>query len=160
VQRALGLAALSCLILSLWTVWRPAWAETPGCNASDPNQVRLQVSVSGMRSTKGDIQITIYPDDPAHFLDGAYKLARQQVPATLPVTRACFVVAAPAYYAVALFQDEMNTGHFETTRLGLPAEGFGFSNNPTLYFGPPDLSRARFAAHPGDNPVAIKMKYY
>ena len=113
-----------------------------------------------MRSTKGNVAITIYPDEPSHFLDGAYKLARQQVPVTLPVTRACFVVAAPAYYAVALFHDENNNGHFDTTLLGLPAKGYGFSNNPTLYFGPPDLSRVRFATHPGDNPVAIQMKYY
>ena len=158
---AFKLAALGCLVLSPCFVQPAAQAQTAAtCNASDPTQFRLQVSVRGMRSTKGNVAITIYPDDPAHFLDGAYKVARQQVPVTLPVTHACFVVTAPGHYAVALFHDENNTGHFETTALGIPADGYGFSNNPTLYFGPPDLSKVRFAVHPGDNPIEVKMKYY
>jgi uncharacterized protein (DUF2141 family) len=157
VQRVFWMAALIWLILPP----RSSQADTPAvCNAADPNQVRLQVSVSGVHSTKGNITITIYPDEPSHFLDGKYRVTRQHVAATLPVTRTCFVVPAPGYYAVALFHDKNNTGHFETTLLGLPAEGFGFSNNPTLYFGPPDLSRVRFYAHPGDNLIAIQLKYY
>ena len=36
---------------------------------------------------------------------------------TLPVTNACFVIGAPAYYAVALFQDDNDSGRFEITRL-------------------------------------------
>ena len=158
---SIRLAALSWLIVSPWSVWHSAQAATPpACNAADPNQIRLQVSVSGMRSAKGNVQITIYPDEPSHFLDGAYKLARQELPVTLPVTRACFVVGTPGYYAVALFHDENSNHHFDTTLLGIPDEGYGFSNNPTLYFGLPSLSRVRFAVHPGDNPIAILMKYY
>lgn len=157
---AIRLAALSVAILSLGAAW-PAHAQTPpDCDEADPNQVRIQVNVGGMRSTKGNVAITIYPDEPSHFLDGAYKLARQMVPVTLPVTRACFVVTAPGYYAVALFHDDNNNHHFDTNMLGIPEKGFGFSNNPTLYLGPPDLSQVRFAAHAGDNPVAIEMKYW
>jgi uncharacterized protein (DUF2141 family) len=150
-----GLAALGWLVFS-----SPTRADTPACDAADPNQVRLQVSVSGMRSTDGNVTVTIYPDDAAHFLDGAYKVARQAMPVSLPVTRFCFALPAPGYYAVALFHDENNNGHFDTTLLGIPAEGFGFSNNPTLYVGPPDLSKVRIALHAGDNPVSVQMKYY
>ena len=160
VRSVLRLAALSGLILLLSPVRPPAQAETPpGCDAAAPNQVRLQVSVSGMRSTEGNVTITIYPDEPSHFLDGAYKLARQAVPTTLPVTQACFVFVAPGFYAVALFHDENSNGHFDTTLLGIPAEGYGFSNDPTLYLGPPRLNQVRFAARSGDNSLAIRMKY-
>lgn len=138
----------------------PAHAAGPACDPTDATQVRLQISVSGMHSLKGSISITIYPDDAVHFLDGKYKLARQAFPVVMPVTHACFVVVAPGYYAVALYQDENNNGHFDTNALGLPVEGYGFSNNPTLYVGPPGLSRARFAAHAGDNPIAVRLKYY
>jgi uncharacterized protein (DUF2141 family) len=153
-------AVLSGLVLAASSAFWAVRAETPPpCNAADPHQVRLQVSVSDMRSTAGSIVITIYPNDAPHFLDGAYKVARLTLPVTLPVTHACFVVSAPAYYAVALFHDENNSGHFETTLLGLPAKGYGFSNNPALYLGPPDLGRVRFEAHVGDNPVSVQMKY-
>jgi uncharacterized protein (DUF2141 family) len=135
-------------------------AAAPGCAAGDPGKAPLTVSVSGMRSDKGNITITIYLDDAAHFLDGAYKLARQMVPVTLPVTTACFVLPAPGTYAVALFHDENDDHHLNTNALGIPTEGYGFSNNPTLYFGPPDLAKVRFALHSGDNPIAVRMKYY
>jgi len=155
------MAAIAGLILSLWSTGQAAYADTaPACKAAEPNQVPLQVSVSGMRSTKGNITITIYPDEPSHFLDGAYKVARQELPVTLPVTSACFVLPAPGYYAVALFHDENDNHHFDTNSLGIPVEGYGFSNNPTLYFGPPGLAQVRFAVNPGENPIAIRMKYY
>ena len=137
-----------------------ARADAPACGAAEPGKAALTVSVSGMRSDKGNITITIYADDPAHFLDGAYKLDRQIVPVTLPFTSACFLLPVPANYAVALFHDENNDHHLNTNALGIPTEGYGFSNNPTLYFGPPGLDKVRFALHPGDNPIAVRMKYY
>lgn len=130
------------------------------CDAANPKQVRLQVSVSGMRTTKGRIVITIYPDAQLGFLKGRYKLAEQRLPVLLPVTRACFVVPAPDYYAVALFGDENDNDHFDLTVLGVPAEGYGFSNNPRLYFGPPKIGQVRFPAHVGDNEIAVRMRYY
>jgi uncharacterized protein (DUF2141 family) len=161
VSTAFKIAALGGLALSLWPAGQAAYADTtPPCNATEPNQVPLQISVSGMRSAKGNITITIYPDEPSHFLDGNYKVARQQLPVALPVTRACFILTAPGYYAVALFHDENDNHHFDTNWLGIPTEGYGFSNNPTLYFGPPDLSRVRLSVNPGDKPIAIQMNYY
>jgi uncharacterized protein (DUF2141 family) len=134
--------------------------EQAGCEHLGPNQGALHISVSGMRSAKGNITITIYPDDAAHFLDGKFKVARQTLPVTLPVTNACFALPAPSTYAVALFHDENSDGHLNTNALGIPTEGYGFSNNPTLYLGPPSLDRVRFALHPGDNEVDVRLKYY
>ncbi len=130
------------------------------CDSVAPGQATLHVRVSGMRSANGNITITIYPDDAAHFLDGKFKVARQKVPVTLPVTTACFALPAPGVFAVALFHDENNDGHLNTNALGIPTEGAGFSRNPTLYFGPPSLEKVRFALHPGDNGVDVLLKYY
>ncbi|HEX4504510.1 MAG TPA: DUF2141 domain-containing protein [Alphaproteobacteria bacterium] len=130
------------------------------CDTIAPGQATLHVKVSGMRSGNGNVTITIYPDDAAHFLDGKFKLARQKVPVTLPVTTACFALPAPGAYAVALFHDENDDGHLNTNTLGIPTEGAGFSNNPTLYFGPPSLEKVRFPLHPGDNSLDVRVKYY
>lgn len=156
-----AIAATALPGLALWLSASAVAADTPPiCDPADHTQVRLRVNVSGMRSDKGNITITIYPDDADHFLDGTYKLARQELPVTLPVTTACFVMPAPGYYAVALFHDANNNHHFDTTWLGLPDEGYGFSRNPTLRFGPPDLEDVRIPAKPGDNPVSVQMKRY
>jgi uncharacterized protein (DUF2141 family) len=135
-------------------------AATIACDAASPAQVRLQVSVSGMRTTRGQIVITIYPDAQKGFLKGAYKLAEQRLPVVLPVTHACFVMPAPGNYAVALFGDVNDNDHFDLTLLGTPAEGYGFSNNPHLVFGPPKIGKVRFPAHIGDNQIDVRMQYY
>ncbi len=155
-----GIARPLFALLAICTVWlAPGQSHAdPACVAA-PGQAALQISVSGMRSDKGTVTITIYPDDAPHFLDGAYKVARQELPVILPTTSGCFLLA-PGYYAVALFHDENGNHHFDTNALGIPVEGYGFSNNPTLYLGPPGLGRVRFLVHAGDNPVAIQMKYY
>lgn len=130
------------------------------CDPANPAQVRLQVAVSGMRSGDGNMVVTIYPDDAAHFLDGKYKLARQTVPVTRPVTKLCFGFDKPGFYAVALFHDENANGHLDTNFLGIPTEGAGFSRNPTLYVGPPSLDQVRVEAHAGDNPIPVELKFY
>ncbi len=157
----IALAALALPALAVPALALPAHAAGfQPCNPTDPNQVRLVISVSGMRSAAGSVAITIYPNDAGHFLDGKYKVARQALPVALPVTHACFAVAAPGYYAVALFHDRDNSGSFRTTALGLPAEGYGFSNNPKLVFGPPGLASVRFRAHRGDNPIVVRMQHF
>ncbi|APH56026.1 putative secreted protein [Granulibacter bethesdensis] len=151
----------SIIVLLALAVWpRHGRAGIDPCQPDDPHQTRLLISVHGMNSAAGVITITVYPDEAKHFLDGKYKLARVSLPVSLPVTHACIALPAPGFYAVALFHDANRNGHFDTTMLGLPAEGFGFSRNPVLLLGPPDLSAVRFATHPGDNVVDIRMKYY
>jgi len=161
----LAVAALSACALAGAVLLVPALAAStaeasPACDGSNPDQVRLRVDVSGMRSTKGNITITLYPDDAKHFLDGAYKVARQELPVIQPVTRACFVLPKPGDYAVALFHDANDNHHFDTTWLGLPDEGYGFSRNPTLRFGPPHLRDVRIPVHAGDNQVSVSIKHY
>ncbi len=155
-RRLLPLAAAALWLLAP----RPAAASGLPCNPMDPSQVRLQVSISGMRSAKGQLVIAVYPDQPAHFLKGKYKLAEQHVAVTLPVTHACFAMPAAGYYAIGMFDDENGNDHFDLTLLGLPAEGYGFSDNPHVVTGPPGLARARFPAHAGDNPVPITVQYF
>ena len=153
-------AAIAGLIAALCACGPALADDIQGtCDAVAPGQATLHVKVTGMRSGNGNVTITIYPNDAAHFLDGKFKVARQKVPVTLPVTTACFALS-PGIYAVALFHDENNDGHLNTNALGIPTEGAGFSNNPTLYFGPPSLEKVRFTLHPGDNTVDVLVKYY
>lgn len=133
-------------------------AEPPVCNDS-ADQVRLQVRVSGLKSAKGNITVTVYPDDEKRFLAGGGKLARQRVSAMLPITTACFVVPAAGAYAIAIYHDANNDHDFNRTFVGLPAEGFGFSRNPKTKLGLPRFSEVRFNSQLGDNPVEIQLSY-
>ena len=76
-----------------------------------------------------------------------------------PSTEACFKVGAPGIYAVAVYHDENDNHHFDKNFLGLPAEGYGFSNDAPTLFGPPAFDAARLVVRPGDNPIRIRLRY-
>jgi uncharacterized protein (DUF2141 family) len=51
----------------------------------------------------------------------------------------------PGEYAAAVFHDENSSGAFDTNFLGLPEEGYGFSNGTRAGFGPPSFDEAAVA---------------
>jgi uncharacterized protein (DUF2141 family) len=125
--------------------------------AASPGSVEL--SVAGLRSAKGLIQVCLTAD-PKHFPDCKGDPAARHL--TAPAAKATglrFDDLPAGSYAISLFHDENGNGKVDT-RLGIPTEGVGFSNNPRLWFGPPSFAAARFTVT--DQPVAetVKMKYF
>lgn len=118
---------------------------------------KLTVHVVGVRSTQGNVTITLYPDNKRKFLAKSGKMLRVRVPAASTV-RAC-VWLSPANYAVAVYHDADGDHDFDRTMVGMPAEGFGFSNNPDTRIGLPPLSAVRFKLSAGDGSVTIQMRY-
>lgn len=118
---------------------------------------RLTVQVSGVRPPTGEVAITVYADDKRRFLAKGGKLLRQRVKAQGTV-RACFWLPQ-ANYAVAIYHDSDGDRDFDRTLVGLPAEGFGFSNDPETKTGLPPLSAVRFRVGPGERVMPIRMNY-
>ncbi len=118
---------------------------------------RLDVQVHSIRSSAGEVAITVYPDDKRRFLARGGKLLRVRTRAA-PSVRTCFWLP-PANYEVAVYHDADGDRDFDRTLVGLPAEGFGFSNDPETRIGLPPISAARFRVQPGENAISIRMKY-
>ena len=132
----------------------PALAQA-GCKGA----TTLSVQVSGMESSRGQVAITVYGSNPKKFLAPGAKLARERVKAVSPVTEACFDLPGPGVYAVAVYHDANANSDFDRTALGMPAEGFGFSNDAPTRFGLPSFDSAKFTAKAGANPMRIKLRY-
>ena len=64
---------------------------------------------------------------------------------------------APGEYSLLVIHDENRNGKLDTV-LGMPREGFGFSRNPAIRFGPPHYGDVRFAVS-GHGRQAIRLKY-
>lgn len=69
-----------------------------------------------------------------------------------------FADIAPGTYAISLIHDENGNGKLDTAIM-IPNEGFGFSRNPTITFGPPKFKSASFPVGNGDTIQSVKMKY-
>ncbi len=51
----------------------------------------------------------------------------------------------PARYAAAMYHDENGNGKLDTNFIKIPREGYGFSNNAKISFGPPRYEDAVFS---------------
>ena len=118
---------------------------------------RLEIDVEKLRSSKGMIQLCL-TSDPANFpscVDDARALTRS-VPAATPSI--VFPALPVGDYAVAVIHDE-NSNRKLDTMMGIPREGFGFSRNPAIGFGPPKFTAARFTIDRDGTSQDIRMRY-
>ncbi len=56
----------------------------------------------------------------------------------------------PGKYAFKYFHDENNDEEINTNFMGIPKEGYGFSNNAKGTFGPPSFEKMLFEIHKSD----------
>lgn len=137
----------------------PGPANACADDGAGDGQVRLRLELGSVRSSRGQLVVTVYPDDEKRFLAKGGKVARVRVLATAPSTVACVPVPASGKYAIAVYHDENDNRKFDRTMVGLPAEGYGFSNDAETTLGLPKFEAVLFAASQGDNRLSIKMKY-
>jgi uncharacterized protein (DUF2141 family) len=63
---------------------------------------------------------------------------------------------APGDHAVKLYHDANDNGELDRNMLGLPSEGYGFSNNVGRY-GPPPFEEARFTVD-GATRITVRLR--
>ncbi|MGB8603278.1 MAG: DUF2141 domain-containing protein, partial [Rhizomicrobium sp.] len=110
-------------------------ALIPGDCPAGASEARLQLAIDQVHSTKGNVTVVVYGDKPSDFLAKGKKLVKVRMPAKPGITRACLILPKPGTYAVAAFHDEDNDHHLTRNMLGLPVEGYAFSNNPKALLG-------------------------
>ncbi|MFC4293821.1 DUF2141 domain-containing protein [Novosphingobium tardum] len=151
--RAAALALVSAAALSA-----PAAHAQSGC-LGVPSATTLNVSVEGVRSSSGLMTITLYGDDSRQFLVKKGSIKVNRTPAHAGVTRACIYVPKPGVYALAVYHDADGSRKLNRSGLGLPTEGYGFSNNPRTLAGLPSFSSVRLNVPKSGLTTHIQMKY-
>lgn len=117
----------------------------------------MEVSVSGLRNKKGNVLVCLTANSKA-FPDCSKdpNAQKRSVKATAAGSIS-FADIAAGTYALSLIHDENGNGKLDTS-LAIPSEGFGFSRNPKITFGPPKFKSAAFAIS-GAASQSVKMKY-
>lgn len=135
-----------------------AAAEDISCTGHD-SLYRLHVEVEGVQSSKGLIAVTLYADDASKFLAHHGSLYVGRVPAKSGTTEVCIHVPSLGTYALAVYHDANANRHIDRTAIGLPAEAFGFSNNPHVFLGMPAWRSVRLSVPRNDMHTSIKLRY-
>ena len=118
----------------------------------------LTVEIRGLRSNKGNIHIAVY-NTPEPYPDSDGMIQEAQIPITSLKAEYRFADLAPGAYAIATYHDENANDEFDTNFIGLPLEGFAFSNDAPVFFGPPGFDSARIELGPMGSTIRIKMGY-
>ena len=116
----------------------------------------LVVEITGVRSGSGRIRVDVCEQE--NFLkdpcpqSGATAARAGRVTVTLPQVRS-------GRYAVQVYHDENGDGRLARGFMGIPKEGFGFSNNIRPRFGPPRFNDAAVTLGGAPQTVSIALSY-
>ncbi len=94
------------------------------------SQHQLRVEITNLRSSEGKILLQLL-DEEKNELSG-YSQSVKDHKCTIIIRN-----LPPGVYAFRFFHDENSNNELDTNWLGLPKEGYGFSNNAKGSFGPP-----------------------
>jgi uncharacterized protein (DUF2141 family) len=117
---------------------------------------RLVVKVNSLQSLKGDLYITLN-NKPDYFYQSDSALMKRIVKIDSENQVVIFNKVPAGRYAVAVYHDENLNGKMDANLLGIPREGYGFSNNPKV-FGKPDFEEAAFDFRRNDT-IVINLIY-
>ena len=102
--------------------------ETKMNAKSKPNAYNLTVEAKGIRSQKGYVEFALYNDPEVYAEVGkTYKLIRKKATGT---NLSCTFENVPeGSYAMCIYHDENSNNKCDQNFLGIPTEGYGFSND-------------------------------
>ena len=119
----------------------------------------LTVAVTGLQSEKGRLRVALFrtPEDfPKE--EGRF---REAVVAPRPEgSLVVFSDLPPGTYGLAAFHDENDNGDFDRGLFGIPLEGYGFGNDATVVFSPPDFAEAAVTVGPEGVRTTFRIRYW
>jgi uncharacterized protein (DUF2141 family) len=102
----------------------------------------LTVTVKDVRNNTGAVLIVVY--DQSGFGKPELAKVKQKAGANAGEVKFVFQGLPAGKYAAAAFHDENGNGKLDRNSLGVPTEGFGFSNDAQGTAGPPTFNQAAF----------------
>jgi uncharacterized protein (DUF2141 family) len=141
--------AFSNLLMGLFFILASSFAK-----AQD-----TQVKVTGIRSGKGTIILNVFKDNDTYDKEQPYK---KFVFDKKTLTNGTLVVncdLAPGTYGITLVDDENGNGKIDKNFIGIPKEGFGFSNFFMEKMKKPSFDDFKVDLKAHNTKVDIKVKY-
>lgn len=119
--------------------------------------MELEISIVGLRNTKGNILLALYRDAET-FLDKEDFYRSLAIPASGQPPTGVIRELPEGEYAIAILHDENNNNKMDT-RFLLPREGFGFSNNVRVRVRAPSFGDTKFTINSERTRLEIRLQY-
>jgi len=120
----------------------------------------IHVKVLNIRNSTGTVDCALF-DSPEGFpIEVLRSAVNVMVIKIRKMEARCdFEDIPPGTYALAVVHDENMNGKLDTNWLGIPTEGYGFSNDVKALLGPPSFSAASFQYKGGTLDLTISLHY-
>jgi len=115
------------------------------------SQFSLTIEISGIKNSTGKIMLQLFDENEKVIKQEAGEIREK-------ITLFTIQSLKPGKYAVRYFHDENLNGKMDTNLVGIPKEGYGFSNNATGKFGPPPFEKWLFEIS-ADKRINLKPTY-
>jgi uncharacterized protein (DUF2141 family) len=121
---------------------------------------KLVVNISGMQNSNGKVNFALY-NSSSSFNDPTQTYREIFSNAQINSMTVTIDSLPPGDYAFGIFHDENQNNEIDKNWMGIPSEGFAFSNNAMGSFGPPSYTQAKFTI-PEKSIITqdINLKFY
>lgn len=129
-------------------------------SSAEASQPGVHVEILGIRNSIGAVACALFeaPEGfPSEFLRFATNIMMVKVRATKATCD--FADIAPGTYALAVIHDENRDGELATNVMGMPKEGYGFSNDAKGTLGAPSFEAASFSYNGESLDMTIALQY-
>ena len=128
--------------------------------ADGTTEDKIVIKVTGLRNDNGSVRCSLY-DDAEGWPEGQkHVVARvRAVPKDKTVTCTFKSPKKGQKYAAVIHHDENDDGVFQKSALGLPLEGYGFSNNVRPVLSAPSYEACAFTYAGGATSMGIGARY-
>jgi uncharacterized protein (DUF2141 family) len=153
-MRARPMARLAGLILA------GAAAAAPAPAPAQSPCPGIHVKILDIRNSTGSVACALFESPegfPIEFLRSATNVMVIKVRKSQ--ARCDFEDIPPGIYALAVIHDENMNGELDTNVLGIPKEGYGFSNDARAWFGAPSFPDASFPYDGRTLDLTISLHY-
>ncbi len=120
----------------------------------------IHIRVTGLRSSNGHVICTLFNSPNGYPSDDSKSLTRRTVVVKDRMAYIDFDGVPAGKYAFVMFHDENANGEFDFNSLGMPKEGYAFSNNVRPLFSAPSFKAAAFDYPGGNLSLTIEMRYF
>jgi uncharacterized protein (DUF2141 family) len=124
------------------------------------NAQNIEVLITGIRADKGQIAIGVFKDDKTFQKEEAFlnlKFVKNVI--SNGEMRVQFSLE-PGIYGLSLLDDENSNGKMEYSFLGIPKEGFGFSDYYHKGFTKPKIDSFKFSIDKDQTKgITIRIRY-
>jgi uncharacterized protein (DUF2141 family) len=148
-HRKLTPALLLIFCCSIWI------ASSVRLAAQTPRTGAITVNITGIRNADGNLRVALRRDENTMVEGRTVDID----PKTL-TAKVVFENVPEGAYGVSVIHDENKNGKLDMNEVGMPIEGYGYSNNPAKRPGPAPFEETKFALTAPSTSIEIALIYW